>query len=84
MMLYYKTLIAFVLLLVILLGVLLSTKTRCSLVNKENFQSKLQNVEKNRFPSFPKSRTTFTDTGLQTVIENTDLPFYEFNKDTSK
>ena len=84
MMLYYKTLIAFVLLLLILLGVLLSTKTRCSLIKRENFQSKLQNVEKNKFPSFPKSRTTFTDNGLQPVIENTDLPFYEFNKDTSK
>ena len=84
MMLYYKTLIAFVLLLLILLGVLLSTKTRCSLINKENFQSKLQTVDRNNFSSFPKSRTVFSDTGLQTIIENTDLPFYEFDKDTSK
>lgn len=84
MMLYYKTLLIFVLLLLVLLLVLLSTKTRCNLINKENFQSTIQKVIKHNLPSFPRSRTTLTDIGLQTIIKKTNLPFYEFNKTSSK
>ena len=84
MMLYYKTLLIFVLLLLVILAILLSTKTRCSLINRENFQSSIKKVIKNNIPAFPSSRTLLTDIGLETMIDKTELPFYEFNKNSSK
>jgi len=90
-MMYYKTLITFVLILLIILVILLSVNTRCSSsssssrsVVKEKFQSKIQKVEKGAFLGFPKSRITYTDTGLETTIDTTDKIFYEFNSPTSK
>ena len=86
---YYKTLITFVLILLIILVILLSVNTRCSSssssrsVVKEKFQSKIQKVEKGAFLGFPKSRITYTDTGLETTIDTTDKIFYEFNSPTS-
>ena len=84
MMLYYKTLLIFVLLLLVILAILLSTKTRCSLINRENFQSSIKKVIKNNISAFPSSRTLLTDIGLETMIDKTELPFYEFNKNSSK